>query len=167
MFLVRTCFFYGIVLFVGLIFPDYSRCQPVGPLSGSWPMLGGTVNRNMSDPQAKNLPLTWSIKKGATKSVLWRAELGTTTYGGIAVADGKVFIGTNNDRPRDPMRTGDKGAMYCLRVSDGEFPVFGKISTKNFRNRKKMIGQNRVLLVHLQLLETGFTMFPTELSWFA
>ena len=121
MFLVRTCFFYGIVLFVGFIFPDYSRCQPVGPLSGSWPMLGGTVNRNMSDPQAKNLPLTWSIKKGATKSILWRAELGTTTYGGIAVADGKVFIGTNNDRPRDPMRTGDKGAMYCLRVSDGEF----------------------------------------------
>ncbi len=37
------------------------------------------------------------------------------------VADGKVFVGTNNDRPRNPAVTGDKGVLMCFRESDGEF----------------------------------------------
>ena len=87
----------------------------------SWPMLGGTIYRNMVNTQAKGLPAEWIIKKAAPKNVLWRAELGTTTYGGVAVAGGKIYVGTNNDRPRDASQTGDKGALYCLRASDGAF----------------------------------------------
>jgi len=32
-----------------------------------------------------------------------------------------VFLGTNNDRPRNPAVTGDKGVLMCFRESDGGF----------------------------------------------
>jgi outer membrane protein assembly factor BamB len=37
------------------------------------------------------------------------------------IADGKVFVGTNNDNPRNEEITGDKGVLLCLRESDGSF----------------------------------------------
>ena len=86
-----------------------------------WPMLGGTPSRNMANPAGKDLPSSWSIKKGAQKNVLWSADLGTTTYGGVVVAGGKVYIGTNNERPKDPAVTGDKGIMYALDAATGKF----------------------------------------------
>ncbi len=86
-----------------------------------WPMLGGTPARNMANPTAKSIPSEWSIKKGARKSVLWSADLGTTTYGGVVVAGGKVFIGSNNDRPKDPALAGDRGVMYAFDAATGKF----------------------------------------------
>ena len=86
-----------------------------------WPMLGGTPARNMANPAGKDLPSTWPIKKGAQKNVLWSADLGTTTYGGVVVAGGKVYIGSNNERPKDPAVTGDKGIMYALDAATGKF----------------------------------------------
>jgi outer membrane protein assembly factor BamB len=37
------------------------------------------------------------------------------------VADGKVFVGTNNANPRNPEIRGDKGVLMCFREADGEF----------------------------------------------
>ena len=37
------------------------------------------------------------------------------------MADGKIFLGTNNGNPRNPEITGDKGVLMCLRESDGKF----------------------------------------------
>jgi outer membrane protein assembly factor BamB len=37
------------------------------------------------------------------------------------VAGGKVFVATNNDRPRDPGRKGVAGVLLCFRESDGKF----------------------------------------------
>jgi len=87
----------------------------------SYPLLGGTPFRNMTAPSAKGLPETWSIKKNARKNILWSAELGTTTYGAVVVSGGRIFIGTNNERPRDPAISGDKGALYCFSAMDGAF----------------------------------------------
>jgi outer membrane protein assembly factor BamB len=53
--------------------------------------------------------------------VKWVARLGSQAYGNPVVADGKVFIGTNNEKPRDPKQTGDRGVLMAFRESDGEF----------------------------------------------
>jgi outer membrane protein assembly factor BamB len=80
-----------------------------------WPMFGGRPDRNMVSPE-KNLPAAF----GAT-DVLWSAALGSDTYGNPVIAGGRVFIGTNNDVPRDPAVKGDKGVLMCFSEKDGAF----------------------------------------------
>jgi outer membrane protein assembly factor BamB len=87
-------------------------------VSQDWPMWGGTPQRNMAST-VKNLPSTWDVKTGA--NIKWKVEIGTTSYGNPVVADGKVFLGTNNDNPKNPAITGDKGVLMCFRESDGKF----------------------------------------------
>jgi outer membrane protein assembly factor BamB len=87
----------------------------------SWPMLGGSPGRNLANTVEKGIPDTFSVAKGKQKNVKWVADLGTHSYGGPVVAGGKIFVGTNNDKPRDPGVKGDKGIMMCFRESDGEF----------------------------------------------
>src|SRR5690242_3614363 len=65
-----------------------------------WPLFGGTVQRNMVNLVEKNVPTDWDVKTG--KNIKWVAELGSKAYGGPIVAGGKVYVGTNNDRPRNP-----------------------------------------------------------------
>jgi len=81
-------------------------------------MWGGTPQRNMVS-SAKSLPASWDVQAG--KNIKWKAELGTTSYGNPVVADGKVFVGTNNDTPRSPEVKGDKGILMAFRESDGKF----------------------------------------------
>ncbi len=47
--------------------------------------------------------------------------LGTMSYGGPIVADGKVFFGTNNRNPRDKTVKGSKGILMCFNEADGKF----------------------------------------------
>src|SRR2546422_2088837 len=88
------------------------------PGTGDWPMWGGTPDRNMVS-NMKGLPTEWDIQ--SKKNVKWVARLGSQAYGNPVVADGKVFIGTNNEKPRDPKQTGDRGVLMAFRESDGEF----------------------------------------------
>jgi outer membrane protein assembly factor BamB len=53
--------------------------------------------------------------------VKWVAELGSQTYGNPVVANGMVFVGTNNEAMRDPAIKGDKGVLMAFRESDGQF----------------------------------------------
>jgi outer membrane protein assembly factor BamB len=73
------------------------------PKSGKydWPMFGGTAHRNMANENAKGLPTAWSVEEGEVKNVKWSADLGSKAYGGPIVAEGHVFIGTNNQNPRN------------------------------------------------------------------
>jgi outer membrane protein assembly factor BamB len=91
-------------------------CIPV--ISQDWPMWGGTPNRNMVS-DIKGLPSSWDIETG--KNVKWTADLGFTSYGNPVISGGKVFIGTNNNRPRNPEMTEDMGVLMCFRESDGKF----------------------------------------------
>lgn len=98
----------------------------------AWPMFGGTVSRNMVNPLPMRLPTEWSLKEGERKNVKWVAEFGTRGWGGPTVAGGKVYIATNNDKPKDPKIKGDKGVLMCFRESDGAFlwqAVHDKLST--------------------------------------
>src|SRR5437868_2281479 len=86
----------------------------------TWPLWGGTVQRNLVNLFEKNTPTDWS-NRGKGKNILWSANLGSKAYGGPTIAGGKIFIGTNNNRPRNKEIRGDKGVLMCFRESDGEF----------------------------------------------
>src|SRR5688572_12687797 len=88
------------------------------PGTGDWPMWGGTPDRNMVSSM-KGLPTEWDVK--TKKNVKWVAALGPQSYGNPVVAGGMVFIGTNNEAPRDPNQSGDRGVLMAFRESDGEF----------------------------------------------
>jgi outer membrane protein assembly factor BamB len=83
-----------------------------------WPMWGGTAQRNMTSAM-KALPDSWDAKAGT--NIKWKAQIGSSSNGNPVVADGKIFLGTNNANPRNPDITGDKGVLLCLRESDGTF----------------------------------------------
>ena len=96
-----------------------------------WPRWGGNdPGRNMYSP-AKGLPDrfdpgkpksgTEEIDMKTTKNVKWVATLGSQAYGNVVVADGKVFIGTNNENPRDPKHQGDRSILLCFDEKTGEF----------------------------------------------
>jgi len=86
--------------------------------SQDWPMWGGTAQRNMMSAM-KNLPDSWDVTTG--KHVKWKAQIGSTSNGNPVVANGKIFLGSNNGHPRNPEIVGDKGVLMCFRESDGRF----------------------------------------------
>jgi outer membrane protein assembly factor BamB len=87
----------------------------------TWPLFGGSLSRNMVNTFEKNMPTEWSVEEGKEMNIKWSAELGSRAYGGPVVAGGKVFVGTNNETPRNPAIKGDKGIVMCFRESDGSF----------------------------------------------
>jgi outer membrane protein assembly factor BamB len=86
---------------------------------GDWPMFGGNGSRNFVNVREKNIPGTWDI--AGKDNIIWAADLGSKAYGGPTVAGGKVFIGTNNQNPRDPKIKGDKGVVMCFEEASGKF----------------------------------------------
>lgn len=70
-------------------------------------------------PASDLLPDNWDISSG--DNVKWVVELGSYSYGGPVVAAGKVFVGTNNARPRDPASTEDLGILMAFDAADGAF----------------------------------------------
>ena len=91
------------------------------PASDDWPMLGGTPQRNLVSKTAKNIPAEWSVEEGKQRNIKWMVELGTKSYGGPVVSDGKVFFGTNNSNPRDKSVKGQKAILMCFNEADGKF----------------------------------------------
>ena len=95
-----------------------------------WPMWGKDASRNMVG-NAKDLPVDIhpgeldddteaAILKDA-KNIKWAAKLGSQTYGNAVVAGGKVFVGTNNESPRDPAQKGDRGVLMAFDEKTGSF----------------------------------------------
>ncbi|GHT26454.1 hypothetical protein FACS18942_03940 [Planctomycetales bacterium] len=58
---------------------------------------------------------------GTSPNVKWIARIGSRTYTPPIVADGKVFLGTNNDAKFDPSFEGDAGVLLCLDEKTGKF----------------------------------------------
>ncbi len=93
------------------------------------PQWGERFTRNMVSAE-KGLPDAFGT--AGTTNVRWVAELGTETHATPVVAGGRVFIGTNNNRPRDPRQTGDRGVLMCFDERTGAFQwqlVVPKITT--------------------------------------
>ena len=103
----------------------------VSLVSEDWPEWGGNdPGRNMYS-SAKGLPDKFDpgkFKKGTeeidpttTKNVKWVAKLGSQSYGNPVVAGGKVYVGTNNESPRDPRQQGDRSILMVFDEKTGEF----------------------------------------------
>jgi outer membrane protein assembly factor BamB len=99
-----------------------------------WPQWGGAPARNMyaaaqglpdhfTKPNAGGIqskPGTEEIDRASVENLKWVAKLGSQSYGNATVAGGRVFIGTNNEQPRDPRHTGDRSILLCLDEQTGE-----------------------------------------------
>jgi outer membrane protein assembly factor BamB len=87
-----------------------------GARAADQPQWGQKDSRNMASAET-GLPDSFDPKSG--QNIRWRATLGSQTYATPTVAGGCVFIGTNNDNPRDPRQRGDRGVFMCLDEKDG------------------------------------------------
>ena len=111
------------VMAAGLFFPT--------AFAADWPQWGGVdPGRNMYSPvtglpdhfgPGKLKAGTEQIDLQTTKNVKWAAKLGSQSYGNVTVAQGRVFIGTNNENPRDPSHVGDNGILMCFDEKTGDF----------------------------------------------
>jgi outer membrane protein assembly factor BamB len=81
------------------------------------PQWGQQYSRNMVSDET-NLPGAFDPATG--KNVKWAVKLGGNTYASPIVAGGRVFVGTNNESPRDPRHKGDRGVLMCLDEETGK-----------------------------------------------
>ena len=99
-------------------------------LAADWPQWGGSNTRNMAADE-KDLPVVFEpgkkqsdgsgIDLRTTCNVRWVARLGTENYSSPVVADGKVFIGTNDACLTDPRyRPTGGGLLLCLDEATGK-----------------------------------------------
>ena len=96
-----------------------------------WNQWAGTSMRN-NTPITGGLPAEWTTgidkrtqqwDREKSKNVKWVARLGSQSYGNPVIADGKVFVGTNNGAgwlARYPA-TVDLGCLLCFSEADGTF----------------------------------------------
>lgn len=54
-----------------------------------------------------------------TRNVLWTASIGEVIYGTPVIAEGCVFIGSNESRQSNPKLHGDRGVLSCLDEKTG------------------------------------------------
>ena len=86
--------------------------------SQDYSLFGNTRSRNMVSP-ARGLPERWNVETG--ENVLWVAELGSQAYGGPVLYKDRIFAGTNNEAPRNPKVTGDRGVLMVFDADSGAF----------------------------------------------
>ncbi|MFP4057802.1 MAG: PQQ-binding-like beta-propeller repeat protein [Candidatus Brocadiia bacterium] len=96
---------------------------------GDWPQWGGSDARNMVSPE-QGLPASFepgkksggSIALATTRNVLWAARLGCYAYGNPTVADGRLFVGTDDDTLRGDKRLKRTraGLVQCFDAATGK-----------------------------------------------
>ncbi len=85
-----------------------------------WPQWGGWYGKN-NTPFGENIPTEWDVEAG--ENILWSAPLGSQTYGNAVIANGQVYVGTNNHHgylPRYP-KTVDLGVLVAFDEKTGDF----------------------------------------------
>ena len=107
-----------------------NKPQGIGP--SDWGQWGGSSIRN-NTPQGKDIPVEWNIgsfdlktgawNKAEAQNVVWAAALGSQSYGNPVVANGQVYVGSNNGAgyvKRYPA-TVDLGVLLSFDEKDGKF----------------------------------------------
>ena len=109
----------------------------VAPVANAqdWPQWGGRPARNMysaatglpghftrgKEGKIEFKPGTDELDRASITNLAWVVKIGSQSYGNVTVAKGKVFIGTNNENPRDSRHTGDRSILMCFDEKTGEF----------------------------------------------
>ncbi len=109
--------------------PTPAQAQPAAQNPGDWAVYGGNASRNMVNTVVTGLPAEFD--PDTKTNILWEASLGSKAYGGPIVAGGRVFIGTNNQKPRNPKDVTlnekgeptpiDMGVLMCFDEKTGAF----------------------------------------------
>ena len=106
-----------------------------------YPMWGGTPSR-VNTPFGERIPIDWEVgdlnnfarqhhsdpnwkgrRPPGSKNIKWGVPLGSQTYGNPTVANGHIFVGTNNGNgylKRYPPDV-DLGVLLCFDEQTGEF----------------------------------------------
>jgi outer membrane protein assembly factor BamB len=102
--------------------------QAAGTAAAAMAMFGGDTTRNMANLIDKNIPEK-PEPNGPTQH--WQADLGSRAYGGPTIFGGRVLVGTNNDKPRNPRdviknadgddEPIDRGVLMCFDEHNGKF----------------------------------------------
>src|SRR5271155_3698688 len=95
---------------------------PACARADDWPMFGRDQTRNLVSRE-KNPPTAWQVEvkddQGKVvkpaKNIKWSAPIGSYCCNGLAVANGLIWVGTNNEEPRDPKVKGDRAVLMCFR----------------------------------------------------
>ena len=98
--------------------------------SADWPQWGGDNQRNMASAE-QGLPAQFDPGKkersrlgmdlSVAKNVRWCVRLGTETYSSATIADGRVFIGTNDEALDDRrFKATEGGLIMCFDEASGE-----------------------------------------------
>lgn len=94
-----------------------------------WAQWGRDGSKNMSS-SAKNIPTDISageeldngeIDVKTATNAKWIVKLGDQSYGTPTISGGRVFVGTNNNNPRNPKIEGDRGVVMCFDEKSGKF----------------------------------------------
>jgi outer membrane protein assembly factor BamB len=142
----RFLLFAAIIAIVAV--PSGAAPVPKGPAApAEWPMFGGTPARNVANFREKmeKLPKDapkWdegdqnAIAQWESQWVLWKAEIGVGhmrggNFSSPVIANGRIYVGTNNGNPRNPRDTKknaegqvefvDKGVLMCFDEKTGQF----------------------------------------------
>lgn len=125
--LLATCSAALLLPFAPAVADDYdavtevrSRIKELKVGDNDWPQWAGSPLRN-SVSNEPNIPVEWDVTTG--KNVRWSMPLGSETYGNPVVANGKVYVGTNNGAgylSRYPSDV-DLGVLVCFDEKDGTF----------------------------------------------
>lgn len=115
------------VVLVGAVWASWS----VMGYAADWSQFGGSDSRNMMSEE-KGLPESFepgkkkqdgsgAIDLTTTRNVKWVAKLGSENYSSPVVANGKVFIGTNDSDMDDPRyKPTGGGNLLCLDEATGK-----------------------------------------------
>jgi outer membrane protein assembly factor BamB len=85
-----------------------------------WPQWGGTSLHN-NTPFGRQIPISWDVEN--KRHVKWSAKLGSQSYGSPIIANGRVYVGTNNGGgyiKRFPSSV-DLGCLLCFDEQTGAF----------------------------------------------
>ncbi|MFK5921631.1 MAG: PQQ-binding-like beta-propeller repeat protein [Verrucomicrobiota bacterium] len=94
-----------------------------------WTQWGHDGSKNMVSPE-KNIPSDISagdeldngdIDVKTATNAKWIVKLGDQSYGTPTISGGRVFVGTNNNNPRNPKIEGDRGVVMCFDEKSGKF----------------------------------------------
>lgn len=114
-----------------LVLLSLSTFALAADITKEWAQWGGDAQRN-NTPVGENIPTDWNVGEfdfetgewdpTDAKNIKWVAPVGSQTYGNAVVADGKIYVGTNNGNgyleryPEDV----DLGVLLAFDIETGE-----------------------------------------------
>ena len=95
--------------------------------SSEWSQWGRDASNNMV-AFAKGVPTDFTAGEvgedgevTGAKGAKWVVKLGSQTYGTPTIANGQVYVGTNNEEPRNEKIIGDRGVVMAFDEANGDF----------------------------------------------